>query len=143
MSYASWNGIGSQTTYPLVTVNTITTATVGNSTTTILTTPTVLPAGTYLVGANMYVQSSTVFTGTDAIYFRIFDTAAVSNGYPQTLVTGYSATGNSPALLMVNVVGLIVLATAGTISWGTNCAFTAATGKTGGVQNAFYERVGQ
>ena len=137
----SWLGTpGLNTVNPTI-VNTTTSVTAGNGLTAILTPSTVLPAGTYWVGGNFSISSSTTFTATDAIYFKIYDTAGSLTALPQTLMTGYSATGSSPAGILVTVSGVLVLATAGTLSWGVNCAFTLSTGKTASVNNAFYEKI--
>ena len=125
---------------PPIVLNTSTSAAIGNGTTNIVTSPT-LPVGTYFVGANFQVSSTTTFTNTDAIFFEITDTANVLTVYPVTLLTGYNQFGSAPGLMAASVTGVIVLTTAGTLSWGMNCTFTTATGKTGFVGNAFYQRI--
>ena len=136
------NWLGQATALPLVVANTgLSSATAGNGVTAILTPSTILQPGTYWVGGNFSLLAGTTFTASDSVYFRIYDTAATLTAYPQTLMTGYTATGNTPAAIVVTVSGLIVLTTAGTLSWGVNCAFTLATGKTAYVTNAFYQRL--
>jgi hypothetical protein len=125
---------------PPVVLNTTTSAAVGNGVTNIVTSPT-LPAGTYFVGANFQVSSTTTFTNTDAVFFEIADTPSAFTVYPVTLLTGYNQFGSSPALMAASVTGVIVLPTSQTISWALNCTFGTATGKTGFVGNAFYQRI--
>jgi hypothetical protein len=125
---------------PPTVLNTSTTATIGNGATTIVTSPT-LPAGTYFVGGNFSATSSTTFTVTDTINFRIHDGAGSVLYYPQSGLTGYSGIGSTPAAIINTVSGVMVLAVSGTLIWDANCSFTSATGKTGGVNNAFYERI--
>jgi len=43
--------------------------------------------------------------------------------------------------MAVSVSGVLVLTTSTTLSWGVECAFTLATGKTGYVGNAYYQRI--
>jgi hypothetical protein len=78
---------------------------------------------------------------TDSFALRIRDGAGSLTSFPQTIMTGYSQTGSSPAAVAVTVTGVLVLATAGTLIWDANCAFTTSTGKTGGMNNGFYERI--
>lgn len=125
---------------PPTMVNTSTTATIGNGATTVVTSPT-LPAGTYFVGANFSATSSTTFTATDTINFRIHDGAGSVLYYPQSALTGYSGIGNTPSAIINTVSGVVILAVSGTLIWDTNCSFTTASGKTGGVNNAFYQRI--
>ena len=132
--------IGINALLPPTVLNTSTSAALGNSTTNIVTSP-VLPLVSYFVGANFQVSSTTTFTNTDAIFFEITDTANVLTVYPVTLLTGYNQFGSTPGLMAASVTGVIVLTTAGTISWGMNSTFTTATGKTGFVGNAFYQRI--
>lgn len=126
---------------PPILVNTSTSVSAGNGSTVILTPSTVLPAGTYLVGGNFGMTASTTFTNTDAVYFRVYDTAGSLVNFPQTLMTGYTANGSAPAAITTTVTGVLILATAGTLTWGVNCAFTSATGKTASLTNAFYQRI--
>jgi hypothetical protein len=132
--------IGINSLLPPTVLNTSTTATIGNGATTIVTSPT-LPAGTYFVGGNFSATSSTTFTATDTINFRIHDGAGSVLYYPQSGLTGYSGIGSTPAAIINTVSGVMVLATSGTLIWDTNCSFTTSTGKTGGVNNAFYQRI--
>lgn len=125
---------------PPTMVNTTTSAAVGNGVTNIVTSP-ILPAGTYFVGANFQVSSTTTFTNTDAIFFEITDTPSAFTVYPVTLLTGYNQFGSTPGIMAAAVTGVLVLPTSQTISWAMNCTFTTATGKTGFVGNAFYQRI--
>ena len=125
---------------PPVILNTTTSAAVGNGVTNIVTSP-ILPAGTYFVGANFQVSSTTTFTNTDAIFFEITDTTSAFTVYPVTLLTGYNQFGSTPGIMAASVTGVLVLPTSQTISWAMNCTFTTATGKTGFVGNAFYQRI--
>ena len=125
---------------PPVLLNTSTSAAVGNGQTNIVTSPT-LPAGTYFVGGNFQIVSTTTFTNTDTMFFQITDTGETLTVYPLTALTGYNQIGSNPAVMAVTVSGILVLTTSTTLSWGVECAFTTATGKTGYVGNAFYQRI--
>ena len=125
---------------PPTVLNTSTSATIGNGDDAILTSP-VLPAGTYFVGANFQVSSTTTFANTDTIFFAITNTALTLTVYPETLLTGYNQFGSSPALMAAAVTGVLVLPTSQTISWGMNSTFGTPSGKTGFVGNAFYQRI--
>ena len=125
---------------PPTMANTVTTVSVGNGATTILTSPT-LPAGTYLVGGNMSLASTTTFTASDTLVLRIRDGAGSLTNFPQTALTGYSGVGATPSLVASTPTGVIVLATSGTIIWDANCSFTTATGKTATLGNGYYQRI--
>ena len=125
---------------PPVILNTSTSATVGDGQTNILTSST-LPPGTYFVGGNFQVVSTTTFTNTDTVFFQITNTGETLTVYPLTALTGYSAIGSNPSSLAAAVTGVLVLPTSTTLSWGVECTFTLATGKTGYVGNAFYQRI--
>jgi hypothetical protein len=121
-------------------LNTTTSAAVGNGVTNILTSS-ILPAGTYFVGANFQVSSTTTFGNTDAVFFEIADTPSAFTVYPVTLLTGYNQFGSSPGVMAASVTGVLVLPTSQTISWAMNCTFGTPSGKTGFVGNAFYQRI--
>lgn len=125
---------------PPIVLATVTGTSVGNGATTIVTSTTLQP-GTYLVGGNASISSTTTFTNTDTLTMRIRDGAGSLTVYPQVILTGYSAIGSTPAAVATTPSGVIVLATAGTLIWDVNCAFTTATGKTAGVGNPFYQRI--
>ena len=125
---------------PPVILNTSTSATVGDGQTNILTSST-LPAGTYFVGGNFQVVSTTTFTNTDTVFFQITNTGETLTVYPLTALTGYSQIGSNPAVMAAAVSGVLVLTTSTTLSWGVECDFTTTTGKTGYVGNAFYQRI--
>ena len=125
---------------PPIVLNTSTSAAVGNGQTNIVTSPT-LPPGTYFVGGNFQIVSTTTFTNTDTMFFQITDTGETLTVYPLTALTGYNQIGSNPAVMAVSVSGVLVLTTSTTLSWGVECAFTLATGKTGYVGNAFYQRI--
>ena len=125
---------------PPVVLTSVTSVSVGNGATTIVTSTTLQP-GTYLVGGNASISSTTTFTNTDTLVMRIRDGAGSLSVYPQVILTGYSAIGNTPAAVASTPSGVIVLATAGTLIWDVNCAFGLATGKTAGVGNPFYQRI--
>jgi hypothetical protein len=78
---------------------------------------------------------------TDSFALRIRDGAGSLTSFPQTIMTGYSQTGSSPAAVVATVSGVLVLATAGTLIWDANCAFTNATGKSAAMNNGFYQRI--
>ena len=125
---------------PPVLVNSSTSAEIGNGDDAIVTSP-ILPAGTYFVGANFQVTTTTTFANTDAIFFSIRDTALNLTVYPETLLTGYNQFGSTPGAMAVSVSGVIVLPTSQTITWGMNSTFGTPSGKTGFVGNAFYQRI--
>lgn len=125
---------------PPVILNTSTSATVGDGQTNILTSST-LPPGTYFVGGNFQVVSTTTFTNTDTVFFQITNTGETLTVYPLTALTGYSQIGSNPAVMAAAVTGVLVLTTSTTLSWGVECDFTTTTGKTGYVGNAFYQRI--
>ena len=125
---------------PPVLLNTSTSAATGNGQTNILTSPT-LPAGTYLVGGNFQISSTTTFTNTDTVFFQITDTGETLTVYPLTALTGYNQRGSNPGVMAVSVSGVLVLTTSTTLSWGVECAFANAANKTGFVGNAFYQRI--
>lgn len=125
---------------PPVVLNSSTSATLGNGTTNILTSST-LPAGSYIVGATFQVSTTTTFGNTDAIFFEIGDTAAALTVYPAMLLTGYNQFGSNPGIMVASVTGVLVLTTSTTVSWRMNCTFGTATGKTGFVGNAYYQRI--
>lgn len=125
---------------PPVILNTSTSATVGDGQTNILTSST-LPPGTYFVGGNFQVVSTTTFTNTDTVFFQITNTGETLTVYPLTALTGYSQIGSNPAVMAAAVSGVLVLTTSTTLSWGVECDFTTTTGKTGYVGNAFYQRI--
>jgi hypothetical protein len=144
MSLLPPNWLGGPTLQPIVVLtNAAITSTIGNGFTTLITSPNTLQPGTYLVGANFAAQSTTTFTNTDTIYFRIFDTAGNVSGsvIPMTLMSGYSQQGSSNASIYVTVSGLITLTIASTLSFGTNATFTLATGKTGFATSPYYQRL--
>lgn len=144
MSSTLPNWLGEPTLEPLVLLtNAQITSTIGNGFTTLITSPATLSPGTYFVGASFSAQATTTFTNTDVIYFRIFDTPGNISGslIPMTLMSGYSQQGSSPASIFVTVSGLITLTVASTLSWGVNCVFTSATGKTGFAVNPYYQRL--
>jgi len=125
---------------PPVVLTTVTGTSVGNGATTLVTSPT-LPPGTYLVGGNVSISSTTTFGNTDTLSMRIRDGAGSLTVYPQSILTGYSQIGSSPAAVATTPSGVIVLATSGTLIWDVNCAFGTSTGKTAGVGNPFYQRI--
>lgn len=125
---------------PPTVLNTSTSAATGNGQTNIVTSPT-LPPGTYFVGGNFQIVSTTTFTNTDTIFFQITDTGETLTAYPLTALTGYNQIGSNPAVMAVTVSGVLVLTTSTTLSWAADCVFTTATGKTGYVGNAFYQRI--
>ena len=125
---------------PPVLLNTSTSAATGNGQTNIVTSPT-LPPGTYLVGGNFQIVSTTSFVNADTMFFQITDTGETISTYPLTALTGYNHIGTNPAVMAVTVSGVIVLPTSLTLSWGVECDFTTTTGKTGFVGNAFYQRI--
>ena len=124
---------------PPVLVNTSTSAAVPNGTTNIVTSTT-LPAGTYLVGANFQVTTSTNFAGTDSVFFFIRDTAGSLTNYPLTGFDGNNHIGTNPAAMTVTVSGVLVLAVSGTLSWGMTVDFSNQN-KTGIVGNAYFQRI--
>ena len=125
---------------PPVLVNTVTTVSVGNGATTIATSPT-LPAGTYLVGGNMSIASTTTFTASDTLVMRIRDGAGSLTNFAQIGLTGYSGIGSTPSAVVATPTGVIILATSGTIIWDANCSFTTATGKSATLGNGWYQRI--
>ena len=125
---------------PPVLVNTNTSVTVGNGATTVVTSAT-LPPGTYLVGGNFSVSSTTVFTASDTLNMRIHDAAGSLVYYPQSALTGYSALGNTPSAVVNTVSGVLVLTTSGSLIWDVNCSFTTSTGKSSAVSYAYYQRI--
>lgn len=125
---------------PPTLVNTVTTVTVGNGATTIATSPT-LPAGTYLVGGNMSIASTTTFVASDTLVMRIRDGAGSLTNFPQATLTGYSGVGSTPSAVATTPTGVIVLTTAGTIIWDANCSFTTSTGKSATLGNGYYQRI--
>lgn len=120
--------------------NTVTTVSIGNGATTIETSPT-LPAGTYLVGGNMSIASTTTFTASDTLVMRIRDGAGSLTNFPQVTLTGYSGVGSTPSAVASTPTGVIVLATSGTIIWDANCSFTTATGKSATLGSGWYQRI--
>jgi len=120
--------------------NTVTTVSVGNGATTIETSPT-LPAGTYLVGGNMSIASTTTFTSTDTLVMRIRDGAGSLTNFPQVTLTGYSGVGSTPSAVASTPTGVLILATSGTIIWDANCSFTTATGKSATLGSGWYQRI--
>jgi hypothetical protein len=125
---------------PPTLVNTSTSAATGNGQTNIVTSTT-LPPGTYFVGGNFQIVSTTTFTNTDTMFFQITDTGETLTVYPLTALTGYNQIGSNPAVMAVTVSGILVLTTSTTLSWGVECAFANAANKTGYVGNAFYQRI--
>ena len=125
---------------PPTMLNTSTSAATGDGQTNILTSTT-LPAGTYFVGGNFQVVSTTTFTNTDTVFFQIPDTGETLTVYPLTALTGYSQIGSNPAVMAAAVTGVLVLTTSTTLSWGVECDFTTPSGKTGYVGNAFFQRI--
>jgi hypothetical protein len=125
---------------PPIVLNTSTSAATGNGQTNIVTSPT-LPAGTYLVGGNFQIVSTTAFTNTDTMFFQITDTGETITTYPLAALTGYNHIGTNPGVMAVTVTGVIVLPTSRTLSWGVECQFNNAANKTGFVGNAFYQRI--
>lgn len=125
---------------PPVVLNTSTSAAVGDGQTNIVTSPT-LPPGTYFVGGNFQIVSTTTFTNTDTMFFQITDTGETLTVYPLTALTGYNQIGSNPASMAVTVSGILVLTTSRTLSWGVECDFATPTGKTGYVGNAYYQRI--
>ena len=123
-----------------VLLNTSTSAAVGDGQTNIVTSPT-LPPGTYFVGGNFQIVSTTTFTNTDTVFFQITNTGETLTVYPLTALTGYNQIGSNPASMAVTVSGVLVLTTSTTLSWGVECDFTTPSGKTGYVGNAFYQRI--
>ena len=123
-----------------VVLNSSTSAATGNGQTNIVTSPT-LPAGTYFVGGNFQIVSTTSFVNADTMFFQITDTAETLTVYPLTALTGYSHVGSNPAVMAVTVSGVLVLTTSTTLSWGVDCQFNNAANKTGYVGNAFYQRI--
>lgn len=122
-------------------VNTNTSVAGANGSLVILTPTTILAPGTYWVGGNFTATTTTTFTNTDAIYFRIIDTAAAITYYPQTLMTGYSQVGVGPSAIVCAVSGLIVLTTATTLTWGASVSLASTAGTTLAMNNGFYKRV--
>jgi len=125
---------------PPVVVNTNTSVTVGNGATTVVTSA-VLPPGTYLVGGNFSLTSTTTFTASDTLNMRIRDAAGSLVYYPQSELTGYSAFGNTPSAVVNTVSGILVLTTSGSLIWDVNCSFTTSTGKSSAVSYAYYQRI--
>ena len=125
---------------PPILVNTSTSAAVGNGQTNIVTSTT-LPAGTYLVGGNFQIVSTTNFSTSDTMFFQITNTAETLTVYPLTALTGGNHIGSNPGVMAVTVSGVLVLTTSRTLSWGVECQFANATNKTGYVGNAYYQRI--
>lgn len=125
---------------PPTLVNTSTSAAVGNGQTNIVTSQT-LPAGTYLVGGNFQIVSTTNFATADTMFFQITDTGETLTVYPLTALTGGNHIGSNPGVMAVTVSGVLVLTTSRTLSWGVECNFANATNKTGYVGNAYYQRI--
>lgn len=125
---------------PPILVNTSTSAAVGNGQTNIVTSTT-LPAGTYLVGGNFQIVSTTNFATADTMFFQITDTGETLTVYPLTALTGGNHIGSNPGVMAVTVSGVLVLTTSTTLSWGVECQFANATNKTGYVGNAYYQRI--
>ena len=125
---------------PPVVLNTSTSAAVGDGQTNILTSSTLAP-GTFFVGGNFQIVSTTTFTNTDTVFFQITNTGETLTVYPLTALTGYSQIGSNPAVMAAAVTGVLVLTTSTTLSWGVECDFTTPSGKTGYVGNAFYQRI--
>ena len=125
---------------PPVLLNTSTSAATGNGQTNIVTSPT-LPPGTYLVGGNFQIVSTTSFVNADTMFFQITDTGETISTYPLVALTGYNHIGSNPAVMAVTVSGVIVLPTSTTLSWGVECNFNNAANKTGYVGNAYYQRI--
>ncbi len=124
---------------PPVLVNTTSSAELPDGTTNVLTSPT-LPAGTYLVGANFQVTTSTNFAGSDSVFFFIRDTAGSLTNYPLTAFDGDNHIGSNPGAMAVTLSGVLVLAVSGTLSWGFTVDFST-NNKTGFVGNAYYQRI--
>lgn len=125
---------------PPVLLNTSTSAAVGNGQTNIVTSPT-LPVGTYFVGGNFQISSTTNFSTSDTMFFQITNTAETLTVYPLTALTGGNHIGSNPGVMAVTVSGILVLTTSTTLSWGVECQFANAANKTGFVGNAFYQRI--
>ena len=125
---------------PPVVLNTSTSAATGNGQTNIVTSPT-LPAGTYLVGGNFQIVSTTNFQAADTMFFQITDTGETITTYPLTALTGGNHIGTNPGVMAVTVSGVLVLPTSTTLSWGVECNFNNAANKTGYVGNAYYQRI--
>jgi len=130
---------GDSTFAPPVLANTSSSAAVPNGTTNVLTSA-VLPAGTYLVGANFQITSLTNFAAADTVFFYIRDTAGSLTNYPLTGFDGDNHIGSNPAAMAVTVSGVLVLAVSGTLSWGFTIDFST-NNKTGFVGNAYYQRI--
>jgi hypothetical protein len=124
---------------PPTMANTSSSAAVPNGTTNVLTSPTLAP-GTYLVGANFQITSATNFQAADTAFFYIRDTAGSLTNYPLTCLAGDNHVGTSPGAMATTVSGVLVLATAGTLSWGFTVNFNTQN-KTGFVGNAYYQRI--
>lgn len=125
---------------PPVLLNTSTSAATGDGQTNILTSPT-LPVGTYLVGGNFQIVSTTNFASTDTMFFQITDTGETITTYPLVGLTGGNHIGSNPGVMAVTVSGVIVLPTSTTLSWGVECDFATPGNKTGYVGNAYYQRI--
>ena len=125
---------------PPVLVNTSTSAAVGDGQTNIVTSPT-LPPGTYLVGGNFQIVSTTNFQAADSMFFQITDTGETITTYPLVALTGGNHIGSNPGVMAVTVSGVIVLTTSRTLSWGVECDFATTGNKTGYVGNAYYQRI--
>lgn len=125
---------------PPVILNTTTSAATGNGQTNIVTSPT-LPPGTYLVGGNFQIVSTTNFSTSDTMFFQITDTGETISTYPLVALTGGNHIGSNPGVMAVTVSGVIVLTTSRTLSWGVECQFANAANKTGYVGNAYYQRI--
>ena len=123
-----------------VLLNTTTSAAVGDGQTNIVTSPT-LPAGTYLVGGNFQIVSTTNFSTSDTMFFQITDTGETITTYPLVALTGGNHIGSNPGVMAVTVSGVIVLPTSTTLSWGVECDFATTGNKTGYVGNAYYQRI--
>jgi hypothetical protein len=105
-----------------------------------VTSPT-LPAGTYLVGGNFQIVSTTNFASTDTMFFQITDTGETITVYPLVGLTGGNHIGSNPGVMAVTVSGVIVLTASTTLSWGVECDFATPGNKTGYVGNAYYQRI--
>jgi hypothetical protein len=131
--------IGINALLPPTLVNTTTSATVNNGTTNVVTSTT-LPPGTYLVGGNFSISSATNFANADTIFFYIRDTAGNLTNYPLTALSGINHIGSTPAAMAMTVSGILVLTTAGTLSWGFTVVFSTQN-KTGSIGNAYFQRI--
>ena len=125
---------------PPVVLNTSTSAATGDGQTNIVTSQT-LPAGTYFVGGNFQIVSTTNFASADTMFFQITDTGETLTVYPLTALTGGNHIGSNPGVMAVAVSGIVVLTTSTTLSWGVDCDFATPGNKTGYVGNAFYQRI--